>query len=383
MHDARPSHHHAPAPDAPAPAATPADATAASPAHPHRPHGRRWLRVLVQGVFFAGGLALLAWVIAQAAGDEKLRAQFPRLLEAPPWTLAAIFGCSCATVAIMGLVFREVLAPVRPLRRVDLVATNGLVSLLSYAPFKIGLLVRVLIHHRRDRVPLLTIGAWLSASAAVVLLSLGPAMLATLWRGRLDAWWWLATLGGTVAGAVVMIALCRALDTPRGWALLESLAAATRVAALRRAVGSVWFKQLHGGVHMLGDARAVSRALALRGLDVAVQAARFYLVAQCVGVELTLERAVLAGASYFLIQALSPAGVAGMREGGVTAILGADFAVVVLAVSAAELCANVVLGLAGAAWLRPDRFIGAAARAQAAQPGPSGQAEPASSPTPV
>jgi hypothetical protein len=315
----------------------------------------------VQILGFLVGLTLLAGCAYLAFSKPAYREQMARLAQAPPWQLAAMLALSAGTIAISGLVFRAVLRPVRRLGAIDCVAVNGVCSALSYLPFKVSLLFRVFYHHRRDRLALLEIGGWMAATAGVILVSLAGPLLASLWIGRLGPAWWGVALGGIALGAGAVLLCANLLASDAGWGRFAGLLRASGISPLRRLADSSRFAQLHAGVLMLASPASVAQALALRGMDVGVHSARFYLAAHAVGVELTGEQAVLAGATYFFLQMLAPTGVAGVREGGTAAVLGLaqqqDLLVVVLAVSAAEATMNIVMGLAGAAWLRLDQTL--------------------------
>jgi hypothetical protein len=251
-----------------------------------------------------------------------------------------MLALSGLTIANTGLVFRALFAPIRPLSRLDLVAVNSVCSLLSYIPFKASLAYRVYTHHRRDRIDLITIGAWLAATAAVMLATLAVPVAASWWRARIDALWWLAAVGGTALAALALVALGRAVR---------------RVAPAQPGTPTILSRLLCGAA-MLASPRAVFSAVTLRALDLAVTAARFALAAAICGVALPLDQAVLAAATYFFFQATAPAGVAGVREGGTAALMNFlgrdDLAVVILTVSIAEGAMNIAMGVTGWAWLR-------------------------------
>lgn len=334
---------------------TPGEDSGATPA-PRSPLAR-----VLQVVGFFVGLGLLAACAYLAMRNPEHRAQLARLADAPWPNLLGLLALSAATVSVAGLTFAAVLRPVRRISRLDCVAVNSVCSTLSYLPFKMSLVFRVLYHHRRDGLPIMVIGGWIAATALVIMAALGPVVLASLWRGQVDGPWWAAATGGILLAGSALLVVARFLASERGWATLERLAAATRLGLVRRAVASRWFSNLHQGVHMLASPRAVSEALALRALDLAIHSARFYLAAVTIGVDLSPGQAVLAGAVYFFLQGAAPTGVAGVREAGTVGALGLlqseNLLVVVLAVSAAEGAVNLLMGAAGAAWLRVDRLF--------------------------
>ncbi|HRQ74272.1 MAG TPA: hypothetical protein PLU35_14715, partial [Phycisphaerales bacterium] len=139
------------------------------------PNARRkpYLRLAVQGLGFVAGLVLLGWCVRAALSPEN-REQLSKLGDAPAWAVAALLGLSVASVALNGLAFWCALLPARRLHASDVIATNALATFLNYLPFKLSAISRVVIHNRRDRVPLLTIGGWFGAVLGVMVVSLAP-----------------------------------------------------------------------------------------------------------------------------------------------------------------------------------------------------------------
>src|SRR5437899_1941022 len=91
------------------------------------PRKRRLLRVLIQILGFAAGIASLGWCVTQAfkTNPHDPVNKFERLLDAPRELLIAMFALSFATMTVNGLLFWVGLLPVRRLRATDVVATNG------------------------------------------------------------------------------------------------------------------------------------------------------------------------------------------------------------------------------------------------------------------
>lgn len=306
---------------------------------------------LVQIVGFIISLGLLGYCIWLVWSDPKLRESFERLAQVPWWQVAMLVLVSAATIALAGMVFRSVLRPVRRLSMIECIAVNGVCSALSYLPFKASLIFRVLHHRTRDGVPLLTIGAWMAATAGLILVSLAPPVVASLWRGTMDTLWWMTTVGGTIALAALACGMARLLSGDAGLAMILRWSDATRVPLVGRFVRSQSFLRLHSATRMAGDPGVVARVIALRSIDLALAAARFYFAAKFAGVEMSVEQSVLAGATYFFIQGAAPTGVAGVREAGSSFVLGAELLPVILIVSAVDAVANLSMGLLGAARL--------------------------------
>lgn len=324
----------------------------ASPAPPSEPARRSRLTIALNLLGFALGLALLWWCGARALAPEN-REQLDRLAAAPWWQAALLVALSLASAAINGMVFWSALSPVRRLPRLDVVAVNFVATLGNYMPFKLGLIFRILTHNRRNGVPLLTIGAWMAAMAALMLCVFVPLIAAGAWRGRVDALWWLTAAGGIVVLGSAAVVGARFFGTGPGWRFVERVWAVLPMP--RRLREGPLLGRAREGARMLGSPRAVSMAIGFRLLDVAVQAARFAVAAWIVAHPLTWDQALLAGSAYFLVGSLSPSGQLGVREGATAWLAGAalagfdfdSFTVIVLMVTAAEIAA-LLLGGAGA-----------------------------------
>ncbi len=340
-------------------------------------------RMVFQLVGFALCLGLLGFVVYRAFTRPESAEQLERLRDAHWWQVAVLLVCSFATVVIGGLVFAVVLRPQRHLRTINVVAINGVVSVISYLPFKLGLAFRIGWHIRRDGISPFTMFAWLAATALLILASIAPPLAASLWRGKIDALW-IATglLGMVIVGSVVVLS-ARAFAGQRGLKRIADMVAVLRIGFLNRLVASPRFGVLQSGTAMLASAPTVAKVLVLRTLDLAAQATRLYVAAQVCGVPLDPSQAVLAGSTYFFLQAVAPTGVAGVREGGTVGLMTAlgvpDLTVVVLTASLAEVIANVVMAAAGGLWLR---WAGASGKGVAVREGAASAVGAGASPKP-
>lgn len=319
-----------------------------TPAHT-RP---RALKIAVQILGFLLSLGLLYWAAQSALAKPGMAEKLPKLLETPAWMLASMVALTMATIAWSGLVFWIVLRPVKALKPADLIAVNAVSTLLGFLPFKLGLVFRVLIHLRKDHLPLLTIMGWLAATGIIILASLSGALAGSWWRGGLDALWWALAIG-------LPVVLCAAM-TLAGKRLLRSK-------SMRWTDQRPWARNLARALDMLSHPRSVMIALVFRAGDIACHSARFFLASEAARLAglidqgLTADQAILAGSTYFLIQALSPFGTLGPREALTIAILGTisqeHFAIVVLVVSAADTAGSILLGGWGLLHLRPLRYV--------------------------
>jgi hypothetical protein len=355
--------------DAPTTPPTTATPAAALPPEPINGARRKRWTLLLQALGFLGGVAMLLWCGSMALRPEN-RAQLARLADAPPGPVLALAALAAGTIVANGLIFWCVLRPVRRLPAVDVIASNALATFLAYLPFKLSIVSRILVHRIRDGVPVLTLTAWIAATAVVSLGALGPLMLASLWRRSIDAVWAAASAGAflVILSGVVLVA--RRVRGEAGLALLSRVAGAR----FRPVLGSPRVAQLHAGTDMLAHPWGVAGGAMFRIVDVALTALRFAVAARLLGVDLGWQECVLMGSVFFLIGVLSPVGMLGTREGGTAALaeiagLGpegaAGVATVVLLVGAAEAVVNVAGAGFAVAWLRADRIVLGRARGSA------------------
>lgn len=331
------------------------------------------LKMLAQVVGFIVGIALLGWCVNVAL---KNREALRRLGDATPGEIAALIGATVVVIISSGAVFRETLRPIRKLPMLEVQAANVIACLLALLPFKLSVFFRVLVHNRRDRVPLFTIGAWFGCVGVVILCVLGPMLLAGIWRRSADTLWFITAGGGSLLCLCAVLFTARALDHEKGWAWAQWLYGKFPLPSKLRPgslAANMLFEKAHEGVRMLGSPRVVFGCAGLRLLDFAAQAARIAIAAAIVGQSLHWEQALLAGSIFFLITAAAPSGALGAREGGTTWIMSAvlptvelkDFMVVVLVVSGTEAAVLLVGSMIGLVYLRPDRLMRASHKAHA------------------
>ncbi len=324
--------------------------------------GGRGLRAIAQILGFVIGLGLLGYCVHVAVKPQNQQ-QLAKLLAAPAHEKLALIGLSMVVVLISGSVFHAALRPVRRLRWLDVQAINVIACLLALLPMKLSLVFRVLVHNRRDGVPVLTIGAWFVAISAVMGAVVGPILLVTMWRQTPDGFWLAGCAAGVCAAAGAMLACARALRNERVWARVAGFWVRLPMPSMLKSAALL--ERGHEGVRMLGDARSVWMGVGLRTLDICVQAGRFKIAAAIVDQPLTWDQAVLAGSTFFLIGALAPTGQVGAREAGTAGFLGVvlsgmDFdalAIIVLMISATETAVLLVGSMIGLAYLRPDRLL--------------------------
>ena len=325
--------------------------------------GRRWGRRVPQLVGFLAGLGLLGWCVTIALSPDN-RAQLDRLKHATVAQIAALLGLSFASLMISGVVFHLTVRPVHRLRLGDVCATNAVAAFLGYLPLKLGLLLRIAVHVRRDRMSLLEVGGWFGAVTVPILMTAGCLAGATLVTREVDLRWYLLAGGGLIAGSTAVVLVARLVGGESGRARMRRLAAGMHQHWLDSFIAGERYAKLDTGTVMLGNPRVVGWAVALRVLDFFLQAQRFVIAAGIIGLSLPSAHAFVVASSAFLIGIASPGGPVGAREAGVVGVLKllgvADpksYVIVPLLVTATEAVAFLVAAVGGIAWLRPGRLF--------------------------
>jgi hypothetical protein len=327
------------------------------------------LRLTVQIVGFALGVASLVWCVRSALADKN-REQLSLLLHAPAYLIASMIGLSVASLTINGLLFWITLVPVRHLPIRAVMATHSVACFLAYLPLKLGAVARVVIHNRRDHVPLAMIGAWFSAMLAVMAVALAPPVGASLIFQRVGGAWWATVLVAEVVGGAILVGAARAFRGTHGLERLSRVLGAIPVLPLSRFLRTKLWGDLHSGFDMLSSPPAVAGAVVLRLMDLGVQTSRILVAAAILKLDVPPAQALLVSLAYFLIGIVNPSGLAGLREGGATlaaagvlAWFGTSatatdaFAPLVLLVTATEAVAFAMGGVLGGVYLRPDRLF--------------------------
>lgn len=321
--------------------------------------------IVIQIVGFAAGLALLVWCVSRALTPQNTDA-LERLARTPWEVVAGLLGLTALSLLLNAGAFFVTIRPVRPLGFAGVLCVNILATFLNYLPFKMGLIARFVIHARRDRLPLMTTGAWMAAVGVVVLAVMIPLAGASFWRQNVDAAWTIAATGGVVATLLCVLVMAKIFAHARGLARVHRIADGISPRLFGRLSRTPAFVNLHSAFAMLDHPTTLWAGALLRVGDIGVQAARFVLAAHAAGQTLSWEAAILAACVYFLIGVLSPGGTLGAREGG-TAGLGhllaipgmntEGFALVALVVGGAELIVNFVCASGAILYLRPDRLL--------------------------
>ncbi len=324
----------------------------------------RW-RTPVQVAGFIACMALLWWCV-RAALSPANRDQLVRLADASASDLALLLLLSAGSVALNGLTFWIVLHPVRRLSPWHVQAVNATASMLSYAPAKLSIVYRAMVHTRRDGMPLLLVGAWLGATAVILLATFLPLAGVAAWRGRADGLFWTVAAALLAAAFAAIVASSRLFAGERGLNRIRRIGAGVRLAMLDRVLASARFARLHAAFDMLSSPTVVGLGLTIRVADLMLQAARFLLAARMLGSEVGFDAAVAAACTYYVVGVVSPSGSLGARESaatGLTSLLATGgahasaFAPVALVVSASEAVIFLVAGLTGMACTQPWKWL--------------------------
>lgn len=304
------------------------------------PPSRRSRGALALQTFgFLLSLGALTWAISLAMSEGN-RENLARLRHADTGTLALLGAATIASVIVNGLMFWATILPARRLKAIDVVATNSIAVFLSILPFKLGLVTRVLIHHRRDAIPFKLIVAWMGAMAALGLAVFVPLGAAGLWAKSIDARWALAAGLGILLTHAIGYACARAAKRQR------------------------WLSRLSlGADELLSDPRVLCGVGLMRLLDAGLLSARFLIASRIAGHDLNMAQATLMGTTFFLITVLSLGGALGFREGGIAALalaMGMDekaLALIALMVSGSEVVISGLMAAGSCFIIRPDKLL--------------------------
>jgi hypothetical protein len=323
------------------------------------PKRKTWM-ILVQIIGFLGSIAALGWAVSVALRQEN-REQLAKLSQATPGELMMLMGLAAISVGFNGMLFWVVMNPVNKLRPTDVIATNAISTLLAYLPFKLSIVSRFVIHNRRDKIPVLTIGAWIVAVTLLMLAVFGPITLASLWQKEINPLWWTVSGLGAIGSTIIGSLIARQLEGDVG---------TRRVARFlgERITSTDSYGRVHIGFEMLANMKAALIGNLFRTLDILSFAMRFYVAARVLDLPISGSDSLLLGATYFLIGMASPVGMLGTREAGTIAIASmvgissaaltqdtsgqTPIVIAVLFVTGIESIVNLACAGFGIAWLR-------------------------------
>ncbi len=278
------------------------------------------------------GIGLLIWCIMAATRAGG----WDRVVHAGPAIIVGLVAASILSQIANILIFWLTIRPIQPIRLWDLTIINLVVSLLNYAPIRLGLAARVTYHIRVDRMPWLTIGAWLAAIVLTLAATMSAIVAAALIHPSFD-WKWGLLNGGFLAASGFL------LQAVGGWALLQRYGRGLDVILLNPA--SLWGSMM------------------FRCADLGAYAWRIWLASTLLGLTFNPDQILILAIAALTI-GMNPLGRFGFREATVafvaSLLAGPDaravdgiFAQLALVESAGEAIAVIPLGaLASLRFLR-------------------------------
>lgn len=312
----------------------------ASPDTPSPP-APRWTpgKVTIQVLGILAGAALFTWAIKSVLKPDNQPA-LDKLRHAAPTDLAVLVGLTLLSLAVNGVMFWLTLRPIRKVPLGETIAVNSIAAFLTILPFKLGLILRTVIHYRRHGVGLKSLTAWLAAFAGLTLGTLVVLAGASFWRKGIDGVWVATVVGGLVIlGGVTVLAGHAAKRS----ALLAKLSL--------------------GADAIARDPVAVYGHIGLRVVDIATYAARFYVAARIAEIPITPSGSTLMGSTYILFNAAAPAGTLGVAEMGTAGVatladIPKDHAALLALTTTATLALTAgVCSVLAWLWLRPDKLL--------------------------
>jgi len=258
-------------------------------------------------------VSLFVWCI-HVAFEADVFTPLAELDAAGVSAIVGLLALTAASITLNGLVFWIQAMPLQHLPLRDVLASNAIAITLGLLPFKMGAVVRALIHVRRNKMSPIDVGLWFGGVIVVLLIIIGSVVIATLLRPRLDALWYPIFLVTTIAATLIVTQVSRYIATRRE-SIPNHAKSPSRFPRVQRLVGRAMdFSTL------LQDRRIVFASVAIRITDTATQALRFWLVASLLQIDLSGVKCVILSAAYFLIGSASPSGSLGAREAGTTGL---------------------------------------------------------------
>ena len=269
--------------------------------------------IVLQIMGFGIGIVLLGWAVRVAMREEN-REQLSKLSDATPGELMMLLTVAALSVGFNGIIFWVVINPIHRLRPTDVIATNAIATFMAYLPFKLSVVTRFVVHNRRDRVPIITIGAWILTEAILMMAVLVPIALVSFWLNEINALWWVVTIISIIACTLIGSAVARKLAGPLSEKLLIKLGLGERI------VSKPFFSRVQSGFNMLGNPKSSMAVSFFRMIDILAFSLRFYVAARVLELPISAQDSLLLGGTYFMIGAASPTGMLGTREAGTIAV---------------------------------------------------------------
>lgn len=348
------------------------------PKHAAAARTRSGVRLGFQALGFLVGLALLSWCISLALTPDN-RQHLASLRSADRRLVAGLVLLSAASLAVNALAFWVIIRPVRRVPLPSVLAVNSIATALASLPFKLSVVCRFLVHHRRDGVPLLTITTWMGNTLTVMMAALAPIVGLAIWRPKVDAWWCVVAVLGVAISTTLVVGLARAASHVALWGWIERRMSAGDSVAPVAAEGAErkrnrirtlitrfdLIPKAREGVVMLSHPSATYGAAGLRMIDITIQAARFVVAAKLLEQVMSPGDALIAAALYFIVGVASPAGALGFREAAVLGVHAAGSgddarsagSIIVLTITAIDTIVVIAAAIVSGVFLRIDRFF--------------------------
>jgi len=311
---------------------------------------------------FLVGLGLFAWAVSLAFSTSN-REALQRLQALPAGSIAGLAALTALSLVLNALMFFVTARPLwtvpqsgagradptmRPVPILDMLTINCIATLLSLLPFKLGLLVRSMLHVRWHGTPVPALLAWLVMFGAMTLTTALLAGGLALLRGKIDVWW-----GVLLTASVLGIAVLAS------WLVPFALGAAMQLGQMlprriRRAMPRA--HELIAPLSIIASQRRTFMLHALlRVLDFGTFGLRFALLAGGLGIVLSTEHALLLGSTFLLLNAMAPSGSLGFAEMGVAGagtLVGLPTEqIVLLSLLTTALLSVVAAALGGVGWV--------------------------------
>jgi len=326
-------------------------------------------KFLVRGALALVGLGLLYWCFLKAFGPGN-REQLQKLKHAAPGQIAALIGLSLCSLVLNGGTFAACLRPLKRLPHLDVIATNAIASFLNYLPFKIGLVVRLAIHTRRDHIPVFTIGAWFAAVGVLLISSIGCLLLARIVVHEMGLVWVLVALGFLAVSGTIIVLCSRYFAGDEGLVHIreigDGMARRLHVPLLSKIAASKPVAQLHGAGDILARPGIVAANMLMRSADIGLVGARVVIAGAILGKTVPYGEAFIVACTGFVVGIISLFGQVGPREAAMVYVAQKFdlpqpdvYAVVALMITATEAIAYACGGVLGAGWLWVSTVRGA------------------------
>lgn len=257
-------------------------------------------KALVQGVGFALGLALVAWVLLGAlrAADDPSRAGILQSLRQAwsdrPLLVLGLAATTLGSLIIDGALFWLVLLPVRRLGFMEIQWLTFVAALSNFFPVRLGVPMRYAYHMRANRMTFWQATAWFVAVTLVILAALGAVIVGTVVESHPD-WLWCVTVLAALAVAGLALRWVVTLGPIR--------------------------TRLHGWERMLTTPRTYWSGALIRVVEIGLWIVRMWCAAEILNLGLSFATVTILGVAAITVM-LNPLGRLGFREATTVLVAG-------------------------------------------------------------